>query len=329
VAAKLKQYCLMLATAIEFIYIVEIIQIAVKIASLLTQYLYTNHRLDLPGIGSFLMDPSGSPVTESSKHKSAVPDGVSFVSNPSLKDAPQLVAFISSQTGKMKALANADLESHIELIQQFLNIGKPYEFDGIGTLVKKKAGVYEFIPFSTPAEKLKEYKQRETAVPNAKAPKSVTLEEAAKDYDSFLALPKSAFGWRRPVMALLVLCGIALAIWGGYTISRNAAADDATQVLPPVANTAPPPVDSTAIKAEMERNRNYKYIIQVAKKQQAMNRYKQFQQTVLKDNIEMETSDSIQYKLFVKIPATYTDTTHVIDSLSAFTGRKVYIEHDN
>ena len=300
-----------------------------KLTSLLTQYLFTNHRLDLPGIGSFVMDPSGSPVTESSKQKSAVPDGVSFVCNPSLKDTPDLVAYISSQTGKMKALANADLESHIELIQQFLNIGKPYDFEGIGTLIKKKAGVYEFIPLSTPQEKVREYKMKETAVPSAKSSKSVTLEEAAKDYDSFLATPKVSFGWRRPVMALLVLCGIGLAIWGGYTISKNAAADDATQVLPPVVNNTPPPVDSTAIKAEIERNRQYKYVIQVAKKQQAMNRYKQFQQTYLKDDIKMETNDSIQFKLFVQLPASYSDSTRVIDSLSAFTGRKVYIEHDN
>lgn len=319
----------MLATAIEIIYIVELIQKAVKLTSLLTQYLYTNHRLDLPGIGSFLMDPSGSPVTESNKPKSAVPDGVSFVSNPSLKDTPDLVAFISSQTGKMKALANADLDSHIELIMQFLNLGKPYEFEGIGTLIKKKAGVYEFIPFSTPPEKVKEIKLKETAVPNAKPSRTVTLEEAAKDYDSFLAKPKLPFGWRRPVMALLVLCGIGLAIWGGYTISKNAAADDATQVLPPVVTEAPPPVDSAAIKAEMERNRQYKYVIQVAKGKQALNRYKQFQQTILKDDIKMETNDSVQFKLFVRVPATYADTTHVIDSLSAFTGRKVYIEHDN
>jgi hypothetical protein len=293
----------------------------VKLTSLLTQYLYTNHRLDLPGIGSFLLDPSTISSSEGSKQRSATPDEVSFVSNPTLKDAPDLVTFISSKTGKMKALANADLESHIELIQQFLNLGKPYEFEGIGTLVKKKAGVFEFTPLSMPAEKLKGLKTKEAAAP-------VTLEESAKDYESFLATPKVPFGWKGPVMALLVLCGIALALWGGYTISKNAAADDAIEVLNSPAITAPvPKIDSTAIKAAMAKAKDYKYILQVSRKQTAMKRYNQ-----LKTNrwdVNLETDDSVQYKLFMLLPAQNADTTRILDSLTAMTGKRVYIERDN
>ena len=36
------------------------------------------------------------------------------------------VLMSNAQTGKIKALASADLESYLELAQQFLNIGKPY-----------------------------------------------------------------------------------------------------------------------------------------------------------------------------------------------------------
>lgn len=291
-----------------------------KLTSLLTQYLYTNHRLDLPGIGSFLLDPSGLSATEGSKQRSAAPDSVSFVSNPTLKDNSDLVAFISSQTGKMKALANADLESHIELILQFLNLGKPYEFEGVGTIYKRK-GLCEFIPLSMPADRVKEYKGKETPAP-------VTLEESAKDYESFLAAPKVSFGWKRPVMALLVLTGITLALWGGYTISRNAAADDAVEVLnTPLVTQAPPPIDSTAIKAAIAKARDYKYILQVSKKQTAMKRYAQLRTNLW--DVKLETNDSVQYKLFLLLPAQYSDTTRVMDSLTAMTGKRVYIEHDN
>jgi hypothetical protein len=278
------------------------------------------------------MDPSGIPTTESSKQRSAAPDGVSFVNNPSLKDSPDLVAFISSQTGKMRALANADLESHIELIQQFLNIGKTYEFEGIGTIVKKKGGVYEFIALSAPPEKVKEYKVKETSGHSKQEevikspPKAPKAPKEKKDYDSFLATPKVSFGWRRPVMAFLVLCGIGLAIWGGYTISKNAAADDATEVLAPVTTAPPPVIDSTAIKAALAKSKDYKYILQVSQKQTAIRRYNQLRTNLW--DVKMETNDSVQYKLFLLLPSN-TDTTRILDSLSAFTGKKVYIEHDN
>ena len=51
---------------------------AVKLASLLAQYLYTNHRLDLPGIGTFLLDPSTISSVENTKQRSTVLEGVSF-----------------------------------------------------------------------------------------------------------------------------------------------------------------------------------------------------------------------------------------------------------
>ena len=46
----------------------------------------------------------------------------------------------------MKALASSDLCSYIELARQFLNIGKPFQIEGIGTLVRNKSGELEFTP---------------------------------------------------------------------------------------------------------------------------------------------------------------------------------------
>jgi hypothetical protein len=294
----------------------------VKITSLLAQYLYKNHRLDLPGIGTFLLDPSSTSALDSSskQQRSTTMEGVTFKSNPSLKDSPDLVAFISSQTGKMKALANADLESHIELMQQFLNIGKIFEFEGIGSLIKKRTGVFEFTPLAVASDKVKEYKTKDTA--------PVTLETSAENYESFLAAPRVAFSYRKVVMPVLVLCGITLAIWGGYTISKNAAADDTATVVNTSIPVAPPPViDSTAIKAEMAKAKDYKYVLQVSKKQPALKRYNQLRTNLW--DVKMETQDSVQYKLFLLLPAMNADTTHVMDSLTAMTGRRVYIDHSN
>jgi hypothetical protein len=292
---------------------------AVKLTALLAQYLYTNHRLDLPGIGTFLLDPTViSSAVENTKQPLSEIEGISFENNALLKDTPDLIAFISSQTGKMKALANADLESHIQLAQQLLNLGKPFTFEGIGILVKKKNGVFEFTPLSMPPEKIKEYKAKETT-------SQVTLEESSAKYESFLSSPKTSLGWRRPAVALLVLAGIALAIWGGYTISKKAATSDTTEVTD--APPPPPPVDSSALQPVIVKKQDYKYILQVSKRQTALRRYNQLKTNLW--DVQMETQDSVLFKLYMLLPAMNADTTRVLDSLTAMTGKKVYIEHQN
>jgi hypothetical protein len=289
----------------------------VKLAPLLAQYLYTNHRLDLPGIGTFILDPSTIPSTDNSKQRSTVLNGVSFEHIPSVKETPELIAFISSQSGKMKALASADLESFIQQAQQFLNIGKPFTFEGIGTLVKKQKGEFVFEPLAVSTEKLKEHKTKEQ-------PAQVTLEESSAQYESFLDSPKVNVGWRKPVIALLILAGIGLAIWGGYTISRKAATADVTEVV----DTAQiiTPKDTVIVAPEPVKLKDQKYVLQVSKRNTALRRYKQLRENLW--DVQMETNDSVDFKLYLLMPIR-TDSTRVQDSLTALTGKKVYIEYQN
>ncbi|MEI9810484.1 MAG: hypothetical protein WDO16_22885 [Bacteroidota bacterium] len=298
-----------------------------KLAYLLAQYLYTNKRLDLPGIGTFKLDPAVAINTEnSSKQRSATPEGISFEQNTSILDSPDLISYISSKTGKMKALAIADLESHIELAQQFLNIGKPFTFEGIGHLVKTRPGEFEF----TPGLIINDKTTKEITASDA--PGLSKKETVEARYQAFLATPVARSRWRKPVVALLAFCGIALAIWGGYTIStRNSGNEES--VLAAAANETVPYVDSsqlnkpdTTLIQKAAVPDSYKYVLQVSKAQKAFDRFKQ-----LKTNrwdIKMETQDSIQYKLFIVLP-TSIDTTRKLDSLTALTGKKVYIEYQN
>lgn len=289
-----------------------------KLTSLFAQYLYTNHRLDLPGIGTFVLDPSTISSLDNSKQKSTVLSGVSFEYNTSVKESAELIAFISTHSGKMKALASADLESFTQQAQQFLNIGKPFEIEGIGTLVKKQKGEFVFTPLSVPTEKLKEIKTKE--------PAPVTLEESSEKYESFLGTTKANTGWRKPVIALLILVGAGLAIWGGYTISRKAATADVTEVVDTTHVITPKDTTTLAAIPEPPKPTDYKYILQISKRNTAMRRYNQ-----LKENqwpVSMETKDSIDFKLFMLLPIR-SDTTRVVDSLTALTGKRVYIEYQN
>ncbi len=223
----------------------------------------------------------------------------------------------------MKALASADLDSHLQLAQQFLNMGKPYSFEGIGILTKVKPGEFEFTPIAVPTDKIKEHQKTETA---EAAPK----DESAEGYESFLSLPKANFEWRKPVIALLLVCGIAGTIWGGYVISKRNSNKMMTAAEQEIPQTIVP--DSTrradsiaALKEAVAAVPDtYKYVLEVAKKKRAIKRYNQLKD--IRWKVELETQDSIQYKLFMLLPA-LSDTNRTIDSLTVMTGRKVYIEY--
>jgi hypothetical protein len=300
-----------------------------KLAYLLAQYLYTNKRLDLPGIGTFLLDPAVIIETENNKNRPALPEGISFQNDATIQNSPELVSYISSKSGKMKVLAESDLESHLQMVQQFLNINKPFSFEGIGTLVKIKQGEYAFTQGNSITDKLKDNSQKEKQGLSKK-------ETVAAKYQAYLATPVARSRWRKPVIIVLALCGISLAIWGGYTISTRQSEntkepvvenniDQTTHVIDSSQFIKP---DSAATQKAITQSANYKYVLEISKAYKAFKRYKTLKDTKLSDVVRLETSDSVQYKLFVLLPVT-TDTTRIIDSLTSFLGKKVYIEHQN
>src|SRR4051812_8109154 len=73
-------------------------------------------------------------------------------------NTPELINFIAEKTGKNKFLIESDLESHFELTRQFINIGKPYELEGLGFISLSKSGEYTFTPYER--EGKEEHKRR-------------------------------------------------------------------------------------------------------------------------------------------------------------------------
>lgn len=311
----------------ELIILCQLIAKAVKLASLLTQYLYAHHRLDLPGIGSFILDPAIASQLATARPNQLLTDGIQFEYNPNLPESSELIAYISAQTGKMKALASSDLESHIQLAHQFLNIGKPFHFEGIGTLTRLKPGEFEFVADALQApDRKRDSQSRESS-------KTQPKEEQSPRYESFLTEKKASEGWRKPVIALLILIGLGLAVWGGYAISKKSrSAKEITTETPPGENIQPPAIDTTrhqlpdsippAPVTTPRTSDTYKYVLEVSNQTRALKRYNQLRTNLW--DVKLETKDSVSYKLFVLLPG--ADTTRIADSLTVFLGRKVYIE---
>jgi hypothetical protein len=287
-----------------------------KLAPLLAEYLYINKRLDLPGIGTFRLDPAVMIEEESNKHsKTGEMAGISFQNDPTIKETTELINFICTRTGKMKALAAADLDSHLELVQQFLNIGKPFLFEGIGSLVKIKSGQFEFTSGEVMSEKIKEYSIKEISATSS-------TEDSFTDYDNIFSPKKIKLRWRRPVLLLLLLAGVALAIWGGYKIYKSRAAKNNVAVAPEKkTETVPLPdssqvikkIDSLVPEKTITETGNYKFVVETADKERGLLRFSMLKGYGLA--IQIETKDSVNFKLFFLLPAAPSDTTRMIDSL--------------
>jgi hypothetical protein len=316
-----------------------------KIAPLLAQYLYTNKRLDLPGIGSFLLDPSFNMEPENPKqNRPSMLEGVTFENNTSVKESPELIQFISTHSGKIKALASADLDSHLQLARQFINIGKPFLFEGIGSLTKNQNdGGYSFAPGHLLAEKV----VKETPVKETSAEK----EENAADLGKVFYAKKTATNWKKPLVVLLLLAGIGLAIWGGYAVYKKTTAKNDEPVTEETTNqgnvistdtmqtkkdtstitkdtsTATPSVTPT--QTMTAATGSYKFVIETATKERALSRFAKLSKMGIQ-NLNMETADSLTFKLFFIIPSSSLDTARIVDSLRRnYTpkGNRAYVEN--
>ena len=321
------------------IYLVHLNSKTLKITNLLAQYLYTKKQLDLPGIGTFTLDNDLVLDTEKIKHnKSFILEGVSFKHDRTVKEDPDLITFISEHSGKIKALASADLNSHLELASQFLNIGKPFLFEGIGSLVKTQSGEFTFTPGQVIPDRVDPSAHREYG-------KEAISEEAVGDYKSVFYNKNIKSAWKKPAAIGLIILGFGLAIWGGYTVYKKraeksekeetvvksdsngtnknleinkAVTDTVTQKSDTTTN-----ITSVSSQPAVIPSGSTKFILETSPKERALYRYNRLK--TFKWQVEIETRDSSTFTLYMLLPVSTADTSRVIDSLSRLNGKRVYI----
>lgn len=308
-----------------------------KLAPLLAEFLYQNKRLDLPGIGSFLLDPTVDTDSSQTKPgKSGIPDNISFESNTSIKESPDLISFIASATGKIKALAAADLDSHLELARQFLNIGKPFLFEGIGTLSKLQAGQFSFSPGVLLNEKVKDFVPRENA-------EQQLTEDAPGGFKTIFYGKKTKPHARKALVILLLFAGLVFAIWGGYTVYKKTTSknnqptteqspenrsDTNKQQSASIIDTSSRKIDTGIKASEKTPAGTYKFVVETADKTRGLKRYSLLKGFGL--DVKMETADSVSFKIYFLIPSVAADTSRLLDSLRRLytpLGNKAYIEN--
>lgn len=275
-----------------------------KLSPLLAQFLSNNKQLNLSNIGRFSLDDSGN---------------VSFEQDTSVREDAELIRFIAEQTGKMKSLVSADLDSSLELARQFLNIGKPYLFEGIGTLSKNKTGNYDFAQINISTDKTKDGGGESRDMTS-------TTENSFTDYEEMFSPRKSkAPAAKKIVTWLVIIAGLSLAVFGGYLVysktkgkkqvvtnSPEPTAVEQPEVLPNSKDSTsqiPSKTDNSNLNTGM-----YRFVVEKAGRQRAFYRYNFLKKENFID-VKMDTKDSILFNIYFLLPASTADTARKRDSL--------------
>ncbi|QEC70025.1 hypothetical protein FRZ67_22985 [Panacibacter ginsenosidivorans] len=292
--------------------------------ALIRDYLYEYKSVSFEKIGELVLDSTVSPDQPISK------TSIHFTVSKRAVTTPELATFIAGKTGKSKVLINSDLESFVELMRQFINIGKPYEMEGVGIFKLGKSGEYEFAAF----DETYTYKREETK--SSKKQKS--------GIDSPLAVKNSSNKNLLMFFALIIILGVLGVIgWGTYKLFVNknntsaqtqTIADTATQTAPPLK----PLQDSTAIKTDSLQTKDsiavavndsasYKFIYETttssARAYDRVNTLRSFGHPSAVDSIKR---DSVTvYTLYFKYRLSAADTAIMKDSLQKLLSRKIRI----
>lgn len=280
-----------------------------KIEQVLVQQLYSNKKITLQGIGSFSLDSSVSLPVDSEKGMVLPENAISFDYNPKAGEDEALIDAIVVHTKKIKPLASADLDSFLMLGRQFLNIGKPFTIEGLGTLDKAQTGELVFIPgqFITPKiEAPKALKENETEEKSGLFP----------DYDSEVRGNGS-----RTLIIIISLLIVGGAAWAAYYFFFKKTSQDAvneTQTEQTLTDTsAAVKKDTVTTPVISSDGYTFKIVFKVTKdKQEAIRTFNKFKEYGHK--VIMYTTDSITYKVAEPYTLPLSDTTHIKDSLNKF-----------
>jgi hypothetical protein len=316
-----------------------------KISVLVAQYFYQNKRLNLPGIGTFFLDVAVD-VQNIDKGSRDLLDHIHFAQKAITRPDEELIDFIRKHTGKIRPLAESDLETFVADGKLMLNIGKPFHIEGIGTLQKNREGIYEFAPGHPVVQRL----ESPFSLTNAEH-----LEDRPKKRSVFDDDPNEARNSqiRRVAIIIGAIIGIGIIVWGGYSLFSSKVKDPKTvtaassgnsedtqqQTSEYLSNLNDPKKalenvinkDSVLLDdvngADTSRAANvratpaapvatgpqkmYKYVLQITRSKTTATSML----TRLKPKVQLETVDSTLFKIVISLPGTPADTTRIKDSL--------------
>lgn len=283
-----------------------------KIEQLLVQHFYNSGEVTLQGMGTFTLSPDFVAPKENDKDVEIPDNAIIFKYNARATEDEALINFIVQQTRKMKALAAADLDSYLVLGKQFLNIGKPFKFEGMGMLVKNQQGDLEFTKGYSFHTKM------ETS--------PVALKEKTENPEiSFASEGKPPTGNKKGLLIAALIIGLGLigtTAWYFFIKKNNTeTVVAAPPVLPDTAKAVVAKTDTAVLTATkptvVDDGYSFKVVFLVtADSAAAVSRMNAL--TKRGHKIIMYSKDSLFYQLAEPFTLPLADTTRIKDSLNSY-----------
>lgn len=292
-----------------------------KTAQLILQYLAAAKKVSLQHLGTLYLAPEFS-MADPEKELSFPEGAVSFSYDPKAGNDEDLIAFIMQQTKKIKPLASSDLESYLHLGKQFLNLGKPFILEGLGSLQKNASGEIVFSHQS--AGQLK--------------PETVSsdIKEKASSEISFASQPKKKNYWKTWVPVGLILIFLTGSVLYYFMGGKQEKEVQVIEPRPKPVVTATPPAEKPeiAVRSDVNAPVPESALVEVStfrivlKQYYDSNRARKFFNLIKNShpNLEMYAFDSTRYNVAVRFTLPLADTLKVRDSLVRLVGLRAWID---
>lgn len=286
-----------------------------KVQELLAPYLYEHKKLTLPGIGTF--DLNAAIDMYDLKEEAWPADAITFQPDARALIDEAFLQYLMQQTGKMKTLALSDLDSYLNIGMQLLNIGKPFQLNGIGTISKSSNGRVTFVQGQPVTDKSVVPETHYRLKDRTRLP-----DNAGKEFDFETAEKVSS---RKPFVIAATILALALLSWAIYLAipkqERDTIDEEKTEII------APPPPDASTTTADTPNT-----VVPVAATNQAIDTTSGFKMVLQKfrnattaqnrfailkargHNVVLIEQDSM-YQIVLQVYRPLQDTAYVRDSL--------------
>lgn len=291
----------------------------VKLDQVLLLHLLKHKFASLQGIGTFKLDPSVALSPEQDKDFHIPDNAIHFTYNPKAGEDEELIHSIVEHTKKIYPLASADLDSFLMLGRQFLNIGKPFRLEGLGTLDKAQTGELVFIPgiFNEPR------------IDVPKSNKEQDTEVSSGLFNDYSKAPQD--NTKKVIGIVTGVIILALISWALYhflskensdtsTIPINTdtlAVKDSTKNILPVTDDSLQRQNATL--PDSTTDSTYTFRVKLKERIGKDEALKTFNRLSAAGNkVAISTTDSFTYSLYQLFKSPLSDTTKIKDSLSTF-----------
>jgi len=219
-------------------------------------------------------------------------------------------------------LAVSDIESHLQLARQLMNIGKPYEVEGLGIFVMQRdgsvvlnAGHYA-VPFADNAGQPARLKER---------------TEQQEKTEAEASGGSLGTGVRKALIAIVIIAALGIAGWFIWSKMVNEKPSEVIDTIPAAdttqQNTIVPIQDSLVQQAPaIDTIPSWRAYFRTFSGKDRLN---SMQRIYAKSNPAIETTDSTTFRMYIVIQSPVADTAFKSDSLSKVFLRPITLEKIN